>query len=116
MPLPLFDPPVEPNVGLSRSRSYRVKAAGFGDGYSQRTGIGLNNQVDQLRVAWSKLEQEEADAIEEFLDERAGFGAFRWAPPNMSETKWVCQQWDRNAETGLLTDIEATFIRVYDLE
>src|SRR5690348_13475627 len=59
----------------------RVLTAEFGDGYSQRSIDGINNNRQVWEVVWNNLLDSEMDNLRNFLDSLAGVGAFTWSPP-----------------------------------
>ncbi len=111
--------PTDPAVsfGVSSKKSYRVLAADFGDGYSQRTKDGLNSEIETLPMVWTTLTYDEAAIITDFIDDRGGSEAFSYTPPGQSVSKnWNCPGgWTFKASNATYTDVTATFIRVYDL-
>lgn len=111
-----FIPPIAPSVGTGREVSTRVLRADFGDGYSQRSGDGLNAINRQVFVVWGVLSVSDADTIEAFLTARAGFEAFLWAPPReVQPRKWICGTWRRDHDHGTYDSLSATFEEVFDL-
>jgi phage-related protein len=117
MTLPTLVPPRPPDVGLARKRTYQVRLAAFGDGYSQRVAAGLNSESDMLSIKWSYLAPDVAQELEDFFDARGGWEAFLWQSPHDANAhKWLCSEWTRTHTTGLLDDVDCTFTRVYDLD
>jgi len=116
MPAPVFTPPVPPTVGTTLTMRPRVRVAQFGDGYSQRMADGLNAQPQIWTVSWSPVTQANADAIINFLAARGGVQAFRWTPPGQATQRaFVCHEWTVTPRGGLLVDISASFVEVFDL-
>lgn len=70
----------QPEYSASKSITFRVLKAQFGDGYKQLVGDGINT----LRHDWSlsfTYPTEDIDVIEEFLIETKGTEPFLWTPP-----------------------------------
>lgn len=111
----LFQPPLAPDVGLSRDSSYKVKEASYGDGYSTRLGV-INAKRSAFQLNWSLLTQDQADQIEDFLDGKRGAEAFLWAPPGDSKppVPYVCRRVGRTWNTTFQA-VSATFERVFDV-
>jgi phage-related protein len=90
VPLDVFAPSTNPsNDGTQRATKRRVNAAQFGDGYSQRSGDGLNVSPRTISAQWSMLDQAEAENYEAFFDAHAAT-PFLWAPPGETlQRKWT---------------------------
>ena len=89
--------PRAPSWTTARTTRARVLRAGFGDGYSQRAGDGLNSVVSSWSVVWNVLTSEEADYIDGFLAARGGHEAFSWTAPGEDQARlWTCESWTRS--------------------
>ncbi|MGE0253509.1 MAG: phage tail protein [Alphaproteobacteria bacterium] len=88
--------PRAPSYTTARTTRARVLRAGFGDGYSQRAGDGLNSVVNSWSVVWNALTSDEADYIDGFLAARGGHEAFSWTAPGEDVPRlWICESWSR---------------------
>lgn len=88
--------PRAPSYTTARATRARVLRAGFGDGYSQRAGDGLNSVVSSWSVVWNALTPEEADYIDGFFVARGGHEAFAWTAPDEDQARlWTCETWSR---------------------
>ncbi|NDV20822.1 phage tail protein [Pseudodesulfovibrio sp. JC047] len=109
----------KPSANMPRKRAARVNSLTYGDGYSQRSGDGLNSVADSISLAWPSLPKEKAAIIDDFLTERAGEKAFYWtAPRAATPQKWTCATWERTPiknKTGW-DRITATFTEAFDLD
>ena len=111
-----FTPPINPSWGFSRATTPRVLTAGFGDGYRQESGDGLNLLPRTATPEWQILSTDDADTIENFFRAQKGYLAFDWTPPGESvSSKWKCTTWTRTSPTALTDAITATFEQVFDL-
>lgn len=111
-----FTPPFAPSFGLSRQVTPRVLSAGFGDGYRQDAGDGLNAIPRSLSLQWNMLSSDEADAIEGFFIAEKGYLAFFWTDPREASPRlWKCPTWSRTSPSGRVDSISATFEQVFDL-
>jgi phage-related protein len=111
-----FTPVMNPSVGLSRQVTARTLDAGFGDGYTQRAGDGLNTIPRVLSLSWDMLEPTDADDIEAFFVAQAGYRKFDWTDPrDGSPGQFICRTWTRTSPTGMTDAISATFEKVFDL-
>lgn len=100
------------SFGAARKRAPRALKAGFGDGYEQRVGDGINVDLEVWDLTFQNRNATDADAIEAFFALKAGVTAFTWTPTGLSEVTVVCRQWSRSfAEPGKNT-ITASFERV----
>lgn len=117
MVYPLFTPPgiVGISPGSTKATKPRVLRNDFGDGYSQRIGDGLNQINRKVDIKFSVLVKSEADDIESFFEERAGYKPFRWTLPGEdTERKWIAPEWQRTYTGRLTYDISVTFEEVFD--
>lgn len=111
-----FNPPVSPSISSSLSRKMRTLESSFGDGYTQRSGDGLNVKGETWQAEWSALTPEQADEIEAFFEAHLGYRAFLWRAPQSATTlKYRCKEWSRGFPSGTLVSISATLEKVFDL-
>ena len=113
-----------PSLGLSRSVSFAIRQAEFGDGYTQRVVDGLNTRRSSWSVQWLNLSTEDTIKAANFLDERAGAGAFEFNPLNAGPDKIVgddywtkvhCNEYSLSPKNADLYDVSCTFTKVFDL-
>lgn len=112
-----FEPPVQPTPGQqTRTLTPRILTAGFGDGYRQDAGDGLNQLPNAVDLGWNTLDQEDADAIEQFFIDHKGYLAFDYTLANESTSRqWKCTTWTRAPTNAVLLTITAHFEQVFDL-
>ena len=112
-----FAPPVNPSPDLGYDVEPRVLVAGFGDGYRQRAGDGLNTMRRRYEsLSWDNVSLAEADAITGFFEARGGVEAFFWTPPDSATTgKYRCPKWSRSRRTAQAYLVTATFEQEFDL-
>lgn len=109
MSLDTFNPPVAPSPGTMRKPEVKLLKATFGDGYTQAARDGLNaiQQVYELR--WDVLTRGQADAIETFLEARAGTTPFLYQHPGTpAAIKMTCDEWSREEAANRLCAFRAT--------
>tara|TARA_R100000458_G_C8096076_1_gene124740 strand:+ start:181 stop:549 length:369 start_codon:yes stop_codon:yes gene_type:complete len=105
-----------PDFGAKRDSRPKVKTVSFGDGYEQRLVFGLNQSPKLWDLKWTAKDSTDADAIEAFLEARAGQEAFDWIPPDdTSSYKWVCETWTRDHRYANVNTIRAKFKQVFTL-
>jgi phage-related protein len=111
-----FLPPRVPSFGSSKSTEAKILSPKFGDGYSQRTGDGLNAVAQKWSLIWENLSLDQANLIDNFFIARAGVAAFLWTPTNETiERKFICSTWSRIWQTPFTDRMSATVEEVFDL-
>lgn len=111
MPLDTFPISYGPSMPCEPSVTARVNKAQFGDGYSQRSGDGINNMEVSWSVQWQNLTHEEADDAWDFLMGKMGYVAFLWTPPRAdAPQKFTSEKFQRPIVTGNTSTLAATFI------
>jgi phage-related protein len=104
--------PATPGSGTSAAP--RVNEAVFGDGYSQRSGDGLNVVPRTYTADWPMLWAEDADAMEAFFESHTST-PFLWAPPDSPTRKWRAVNWKRTPNTAGVTSLSVNLKQVFDL-
>ena len=109
-------PDIDPVYGASKSSQPKTRKVQFGDGYEQRTLIGLNQNPKVWSLTFENISETDSDTIETFLDARAADSeSFDWSPPDETDTyKWVCEEWSKTLPYGNLATIQATFREVFE--
>ena len=111
--MPTF-PDYEPLFGASKSSAPTVRNVQFGDGYSQRLVMGLNQDPKQWTLEWN-VSEEDSDEIETFLEARGGAESFDWTPPDSNTSnKWICNEWQKSIDQPFRAVIRATFQQVFE--
>jgi len=104
-----------PSVGTPLSLSPRTKRAEFGDGYLQRASDGINTNPQNWNLVFNNLSDTDADAIEAFLEGKAGVTKFTWTPPGKAEAAFICEKWQRTYIEGPLNNITMLFEEVFEI-
>lgn len=105
--------------GTSLQIQYNQSVAKFRDGYSQRALLGLNARKKIWTVVYKAIEPEEADEVEEFIEDRfGGVEPFFWTPPGADDPEeWILVP-DSYRRTpligGMAVDITMTFEESFD--
>lgn len=106
-----------PSYAVPRKITFKLRKAAFGDGYTQRSGVGINNIVRRWDLRFNAKTESVAQAINDFLEAREDGKAFHWVPPFLnpgSETILVtCEEFTITPVTYNSFDITATFEQVY---
>jgi phage-related protein len=108
-------PSIAPTYGAQKTSQPKVRQVQFGDGYSQRLTVGLNQNPKAWSLTW-EVSEASAETIESFLDLRAADGeSFAWTPPNESTSyKWICFEWSKSIPYLNRATIQATFTQVFE--
>ena len=108
-------PSITPTYGLQKRSSPVVRTVRFGDGYEQRTSLGLN-QNPKVYTLTFQVSETDSDTIETFLDARAADNAsFDFTPPGEgSSSKFVCEKWSKSIPYLNRATIQATFREVFE--
>ena len=116
MALPVFSPPVAPQVGSSGGVQFRTRVLQFGDGYSQHTGDGINAVLKPVTLVWSSIDPTDADTIVAFMEARGGIEAFDYTPPLESAARaFRCRQVDRSHATAARDSLTLTLEPAFDV-
>lgn len=89
----------------------------FGDGYSQRQNVGINNTKQIFNLNFANRFATEANAIKAFLKNHGGVDAFEFVPPNeVDPIKVICRmdEWSSTYHKGGLISISAKFEQVFE--
>lgn len=98
-----------PRVNPTGSTTFRTRTAGFGDGYTQRVGDGINTRKESWPLEFVGDEAEIAE-IKAFLDARGGDDPFLWTPPLGVESEFVAPEGYRiTAQHADLFTLSVTF-------
>ena len=108
-------PSISPSFSITKSSSPKIRISSLGDGYEERTTIGLNQNPKKWDLQFNYLTITNADTIELFLDARAKDGAsFDWTPPDTTISyKWVCDSWQKEIPYPNRVNIMASFRQVF---
>ena len=108
-------PSITPTYGLQKRSAPVVRTVRFGDGYEQRTSLGLN-QNPKVYTLTFEVSETDSDTIETFLDARAADNAsFDFTPPGeASSSKFVCETWSKSIPYLNRATIQTTFREVFE--
>ncbi|MEE1922686.1 phage tail protein [Pseudomonas sp. 148P] len=77
-----------PRVGASSDTQADVLASQYGNGYSQRLSVGINNLSSSYPVSFTGTEQY-LKPILEFFQRHKGATSFLWTPPMQDQGRFV---------------------------
>jgi phage-related protein len=114
--LDTFAPTFQPSKdSTQRVVKRRVNTAQFGDGYSQRSGDGLNASPRLFTAAWAALRSTEADIYEAFFDAHKST-PFLWTPPlETVQRKWIAGDSTQGYLGGSTVSLSCPLTEVFDL-
>lgn len=114
-------PETFPSIQPTKARKKidpRERRVDFGDGYTQRSGDGINLNRDQWNLTFVS-DVADIDTIETFLKARGSHEAFYWTPPRAQSSDgtnlYTCKSWNRDYGIGPDVDqLTTIFIREFD--
>ena len=103
-----------PIHGGSKTVTPKVRQVEFGDGYSQRVGDGINIIRPSYSLTFRGF-SETINAIDQFLQSRAGVESFTWTPESgATAAQYLCKSWAVANESFGIKSLTATFERVFE--
>lgn len=112
-----------PDGGASNSIKPAVQSVKFGDGYEQRTSVGINTMPEKWTLKFTGT-QATTDPIIAFFKARKGFEAFDWKSPEWQDSgdilhpapigTYVCREWSRNRMNNGNSEISCVFEQVFE--
>lgn len=103
-----------PDYNAQTDTKFALNVVKFGDGYSQRTAEGLNNEMTTMDVRFTR-KRTEADAIEAFLRAHNAGQSFEFVPPGKADPVKVYVSEVRRTHAGYdQVEISCKFERVYE--
>jgi phage-related protein len=104
--------PVAPDLAFKSSRKTTAKVirAAYGDGYSQRTGDGLNAIRREWTWVWEGLTAAEYASLISAFETAAGV-----APLSYDSRLWTVSEWQDTPAGTLGADLTATAREEFDL-
>lgn len=97
-----------PQILAPGTRSYAIRSAKFGDGYSQEAPDGINNASDSWDLSFAGVE-DYIQPIYNFLDGMKGATSFYWTPPLRGQGRFKVKQFKTVPQGGGLFVLTATF-------
>ena len=104
-----------PSKAFTATSKPRVAVSQFGDGYSQRVGMGINRIVKEWNLVFKSKSVSDANSIIAFFDDRAAVEGFLWQPPGESTTYSVlCTEWSKTYDSNISATVQAKFTQIFD--
>lgn len=101
-----------PTTGAAGDKTFNVRKAQFGDGYSQIVADGINNQSQSWPLTFT-VKKPEAEQIINFLDAHQGSKAFAWTPPLGTASIWTVAKYSIAPLGANIYRISATFEQAF---
>jgi len=116
---PFFPQPSNDVTNVSPGSSItfkpRVNRADFGDGYTQRSGDGLNANPATLSANFDNLLLSEAETIMTFLESRKGYLPFLFLVPGETKHRqFICTEWRKDLSGAKHCSVSANFEESFD--
>lgn len=110
---PSYDP-VYPIRKKVQPKQKRTKLPEWGN--EQVKTIGQNQTAPEWEVKWI-LYDDDANIIDSFLETRAKYNqSFLWSPPGYKQNRYRCDSWSKNLVDVFVSEVNATFKRIYDYD
>lgn len=109
---------ISPSYGSSKDTKTRVQRTPFGDGYSQRSGDGINNVIDFWKLSWDLLSIQKINLLEKYFRSRMGYKSFQWsAIRDIDERpkRFISESWNRGFVGAQDDSFSVTIEEVFDL-
>jgi phage-related protein len=96
--------------------TYKVITSQYGNGYSQRTADGINNNQATVSVIWDNVSLTDFTTIVTALDAAYGVDYFTWQQPgDAASKKWIVSQYSRSILSNNVFSVSASLAQVFDL-
>ena len=107
--------PIQPTRASSKGVQTRFLQADLGDGYTQRSGDGIQTIVESGGVTFEALDTTAANNLVAFFESLEGYQSFTWVPFRQTAAKkFICPNWSESFRGNHLTTITAEFQEVFD--
>lgn len=109
-------PSIDITIASQVTVSPKFYKTDFGNGYSQRAGMGLNGTLQKWNVEYIGLTSSEKDTLYDFFIERGGYQNFNWTDPVSDDTrKYICTSWNVTSHGNNRFKMNCMFEEVADL-
>lgn len=102
-------------IGSSNRVLAKVRRIDYGDGYSQRSPMGLNSMAQTWSITINPVLLEEWEALDAFFRSQGGYKAFLWTPAGETQPrKFTCETWAVAWDRSRFGTFTATLQEVFD--
>jgi phage-related protein len=91
-----------------------VRAAKFGNGYTQRAADGINNETQSWNLTFTGNKSRIAEIVK-FLRKQEGYKAFIWSAPFDGPLYFICSSFNPTDLGGSAWALTATFEQTYQV-
>lgn len=101
----------------TRTRTYRINAVKYGNGYEQRSPDGINFIEDKWTINWENISSSDYSTLQTALDAAGGWDYFTWtAFGDSTSKKWVQDgPVSLTPVSGNFYSVSCPFRQVFDL-
>jgi len=110
-----FAPLKNPDFPVKDKRAPKTYTVPMGDGYIERTAMGINTNAATLNLSWSNISEAEKDDIIDFFEPLLAVEAFLYQPPGFAaQKKWLATEWGSELTNADVWNVSATLQQVFD--
>lgn len=111
--MPLQEFGLRPDYSAKVKKKPLSRSVKFGDGYEQRTPLGINNVQEIWTVSFT-LNQDDYIFADNFLVSLNGVTPFYWYNAYGQLKTYVCKEWDGERMFGKIMRLNCVFEQVFD--
>jgi phage-related protein len=118
MTIQTFPSTPTPDVNIKRAVKPRVEVAQFGDGYSQRVSLGINQKPIEIMLSFSTINDVEKATLELFFEQHSRGQVFYWKMPDeTTPRKWYIPAagWDVTYIRFGLYNVSVNMVECFDI-
>ena len=82
-----------PTYSVDMAKQPKLREASFGDGYVQRTKLGVNNNPERWNLTFDELHTTTAHEIVDFFETHEGHLPFVWENFRGQKKNFTCKAW-----------------------
>ena len=101
------------STGASLTIRPIVRRVAFGDGYEQRSALGINTEVVSWTLSFTG-NSAKISPIRAFLRAQGAVISFQWTSPLNELGIYVCREFTLNKPSSAIMQVTAKFDRVYE--
>lgn len=102
-----------PGLDSQGTITQKVQTSNYGDGYSQATSVGINNQYEQWNITITGKASTIAP-VRAFLDTHKGDQSFYWTPPNGKQGRYRSSEYQLTPQGNDVYKLSSTLTQVFD--
>lgn len=101
-----------PDKGAKRRVAPATIEYKLGDGYTQFSANGVNNQMETWDLQFSSRTRGEIQAIADYLADKNSVTSFAWTTPRGETRQFVCKSWEETYNNDFDCSLSCTFTQV----